>query len=44
MVKSTPGGPGAFLISSLAMDFFPTSSSFNKEPTIGFSASNVEMS
>ena len=26
------------------MSFFPTSSSFNKEPTIGFSASNVEIS
>ena len=44
MAKSTPGGLGAFFISSRAMPFFPTSSSFNKEPPIGFSASNVEMS
>ena len=44
MTKSTPDGPGAFFISSLATCFLPTSSSFSKEPTIGFSASNVEMS
>ena len=44
MAISTPGGLGAFFISSRAMSFFPTSSSFNKEPPIGFSASNVEMS
>ena len=43
MTKSTPDGPGAFFISSLATCFLPTSSSFSKEPTIGFSASNVEM-
>ena len=44
MAKSTPGGLGAFFISSRAMLFFPTSSSFNKEPTIGCSLSNNEMS
>ena len=44
MTKSTPGGPGAFFISSLATSFLPTSSSFSKEPTVGFSASNVEIS
>ena len=36
MAKSTPGDLGTFFISSLAMSFFPTSSSFNREPTIGF--------
>ena len=43
MVKSIPGGLGAFFISSLAISFFPTSSSFIKEPTIAFLASNVEI-
>ena len=42
--KSTSGGLGAFLISSPAMYFFPTSSSSSSSPTIGFSASNVEIS
>ena len=44
MAKSTPGGLVAFFISSLAMSFFPTSSSFSSDPTIGFSSSNVESS
>ena len=44
ITKSTPGGPGAFYLSSLAISFFPMSSSFNKETTTGFSASNVEIS
>ena len=44
MAKSTPGGLVAFFISSLAMSFFPTSSSFSSDPTIGFSSSNVETS
>ena len=44
IIKSSPAGPGAFFISSLATSFLPTSSSFSKEPTIGFSASNVEIS
>ena len=43
MAKSTPGGLGNFFISSLAISFFPTSRSFSKEPTIGLSASNVEI-
>ena len=33
-----------FLISSLAMSFFPASSSFSSDLTIGFLASNVEIS
>ena len=33
-----------FFISLLTMSFFPTYSSFNKEPRTGFSASNIEMS
>ena len=36
--------PGALLMRSLAISFLPTASSLNKEPTIGFLASNVEMS
>ena len=44
MTKSVPGGPGAFFISSLATSFLSTSSSFSKEPTVGFSASNFEIS
>ena len=44
MVKSNPGGPGAFFIRSLATSFFPTSSSLSNEPIMGFSASNVEIS
>ena len=44
MTESIPGGLETFFISSLAISFFPTSSSFNKEPTIGFSAPNVEIS
>ena len=35
-IKSIPGGCGAFLIRSLAKSFFPTSSSHNSEPTMGF--------
>ena len=42
--NSTPGCLGAFFISSLAMSIFPTSSSFRSDTTIGFSASNVEIS
>ena len=34
--KTVPGGTGAFFISSPATSFFPTSSSFSKEPTTGF--------
>ena len=41
---SRSGGLGAFLISSLAISFFPTSSSFRSDPTIGFSALNVKIS
>ena len=44
MTKSIPGGLGPFFISSLAISFFPTSSSLSKEPIIGFLASNVEIS
>ena len=44
MAKSTPGGLGDFFISSLAISFLPKSSFFSKEPTTGFSASNVEIS
>ena len=44
MEKSIPGSFRAFFISLLARSFFPTSSSFSKEPTIGFLASNVEIS
>ena len=44
IIKSVPGGLGAFFKSSLATSFFPTSGSFSKEPTTGFSASNVEIS
>ena len=43
IIKSIPGGPGAFFISSLATYFFPTSNFFRKEPTTGFSVSNVEI-
>ena len=44
MTKSIPGGLGPFFISSLAISFFPTSSSLSKEPIVGFLASNVEIS
>ena len=44
IAKSATGGFGACLIRSLDKFFFPTSSSLRREPTIGFSASNVEMS
>ena len=44
MAESIPGGLGAFFISSLAISFFPISIPFNKEQTIGFSATNVEVS
>ena len=44
MAKSTAGGLGAFLISSLPMSIFPAYSSFSSYPTIRFSASNVEIS
>ena len=44
MTKSVPSGPGAFFISLLATSFLPTSGSFSKQPIIGFSASNVEIS
>lgn len=37
---SSPGGLGAFFIRLLARSFLPTSTSFVKEPTIEFSASN----
>ena len=43
ILKSTPG-VGAFLTRSLAISFFPMSSSCKKDPTIGFCASKVEMS
>lgn len=39
-----PGGLGAFLTKSLATCFLPMSSSFRKKSTIGFSASNDQMS
>ena len=41
---SNPGGVGVYLIRSLDKFFFPKSSSLRREPTIGFSASNVEIS
>ena len=44
MAKSTPGGLGAFLISSLAISFFPTFSSVSSDLSIGFLASNIEIS
>ena len=44
VIKSIPGGCEAFLIRPLAVSFLPTSSSHNSEPTIGFSASKVEIS
>ena len=42
-IPSIPAG-GAFLTRSLARSFLPTSSSFSKDPTIEFWASNVEIS
>ena len=42
--KACPGGPGVCFIRSLPETFCPKSSSLSKEPTIGFSASNVEIS
>ena len=44
MIKSIPGGCVDFLIRSLTVSFLPASSSWKSEPTIGFSASKVEMS
>ena len=44
MTKSIPDCLGPFLISLLAISFFPTSSSLSKEPIVGFSTSNVEIS
>ena len=44
MAKSIAGSFGAFFISLLAISFFPTSSYFSKEPTIGFLVSNIEIS
>ena len=43
ILKSTPG-VGFFLITSLTISFFPTSSSRRKDGTIGFCPSNVETS
>ena len=43
IAKSWSGGPGTCFIRSLAKTF-PTSSSLSREPTIGFSASKVEIS
>ena len=42
-MPSIPAG-GAFLTRSLARSFLPTSASFRKDPSIGFCASNVEIS
>lgn len=44
MAKSSPGGPGAFLTRSLAIRFLLRSVSLSMDPTIGFSASKVDMS
>ena len=44
MTKSIPGNCDIYFITSLPAFFLPTSSSHNREPTIGFSASKVEMS
>ena len=41
---STPGGLGAFFTRSLATCFLLIPSFLSKEPTIGFSASKVDMS
>ena len=41
---SAPGGAVAGWTKSLAKFFFATSSSLRRDPTIGFSASNVEIS
>ena len=41
---SSPSGLGTFFTRSLAASFLPTLSSLNKEPAIGFSPSNVEIS
>ena len=43
ILKSTPV-VGAFSIRSLAISFFPISGFYNKDRTIGFCASKVEMS
>ena len=44
IAKSWSGGPGTCFIRWLAKTFFPTSRSLSREPTIGFSASKVEIS
>ena len=44
MVKSTPGGPGAFFTRSPAISFLPPSSFLSKDPTSGFSTSKVDIS
>ena len=43
-VIPSPGGLGASLTRLLATSFLPTSRCFSKEPKIGFSASNFEIS
>ena len=43
IAKSCAGGDGTCFIMSLAKTLFPTSSSVSREPTIGFSASKVEI-
>ena len=44
MTRSTPGGPGSFFTRSPAVSVFLPSSSLSKDPTIGFSASKVNIS
>ena len=44
MAKSSPGGPGSFFARSPAVRFLPLSSSRSNDPTIGSSASNVDIS
>ena len=43
ITKSTPGGPGGFFTRSPAVSFLPLSSFFTKDPTVGFSASKVDI-